>query len=90
MITEYGIGNGISLLIFAGIVGRLPVAFGQAATTITAEGITNIIVFAVLAVLVIAATVFVNEAVRRLRCIMRAGFAGIKYLVAIHPIYHFG
>ena len=66
MITEYGIGNGISLLIFAGIVGRLPVAFGQAATTITAEGITNIIVFAVLAILVIAATVYVNEAVRRI------------------------
>jgi preprotein translocase subunit SecY len=66
MITEYGIGNGISLLIFAGIVGRLPVALGQAATTITAEGITNIIIFAVLAVFVIAATVFVNEAVRRI------------------------
>lgn len=66
MITEYGIGNGISLLIFAGIVGRLPVAFGQAATTITAEGVTNIVIFAVLAVAVIAATVFVNEAVRRI------------------------
>src|SRR5690242_11854112 len=37
MITEYGIGNGISLLIFAGIVGRLPVSFGQAAATATAE-----------------------------------------------------
>lgn len=66
MITEYGIGNGISLLIFAGIVGRLPVALGQAATTVTAEGVTNIIIFAVIAVLVIAATVFVNEAVRRI------------------------
>jgi preprotein translocase subunit SecY len=66
MITEYGIGNGISLLIFAGIVGRLPVALGQAATTVTAEGVTNIIIFAVLAILVIAATVFVNEAVRRI------------------------
>lgn len=66
MITEYGIGNGISLLIFAGIVGRLPVAFGQAATTVTAEGITNIIIFAFIAILVIAATVFVNEAVRRI------------------------
>ena len=66
MITEYGIGNGISLLIFAGIVGRLPVALGQAATTVTAEGVTNMIIFAVLAVLVIAATVFVNEAVRRI------------------------
>ncbi len=66
MITEYGIGNGISLLIFAGIVGRLPVAFGQVATTATAEGITNIVMFGVLAIMVIAATVFVNEAVRRI------------------------
>ena len=66
MITEYGIGNGISLLIFAGIVGRLPVALGQAATTVTAEGVTNIIIFVALAILVIAAVVFVNEAVRRI------------------------
>ena len=29
LITEYGIGNGISLLIFAGIVGRMPVTLGQ-------------------------------------------------------------
>jgi len=66
LITEYGIGNGISLLIFAGIVGRLPVSLGQAATTVTAEGVTNIIIFAALAIAVIAATVFVNEAVRRI------------------------
>jgi len=32
LITEYGIGNGISLLIFAGIVGRLPVTFGKTIT----------------------------------------------------------
>jgi len=66
LITEYGIGNGISLLIFAGIVGRLPVTLGQTATTITSEYITNIIMFAILAIAVIAATVFVNEAVRRI------------------------
>lgn len=66
LITEYGIGNGISLLIFAGIVGRLPVALGQTATTITPESLTNIILFGVLAIVVIAATVFVNEAVRRI------------------------
>ncbi len=28
-ITERGIGNGISLIIFAGIVARMPVAIGQ-------------------------------------------------------------
>ncbi len=66
LITEYGIGNGISLLIFAGIVGRLPVAFGQTATTLTSEYLTNLVVFLVLAIAVIAATVYVNEAVRRI------------------------
>ncbi len=65
LITEYGIGNGISLLIFAGIVGRLPVVAGKTISSITPEAATNIAMFAVLAVLVIAATVFVNEAVRR-------------------------
>ncbi len=66
LITEYGIGNGISLLIFAGIVGRLPVVFGQTATTMTAEYMTNALTFGVLAIAVIGATVFVNEAVRRI------------------------
>src|SRR5260221_7158932 len=66
LLTEYGIGNGISLLIFAGIVGRLPVTLTQTATTITSETVTNAVLFAGLAVVVIAATVYVNEAVRRI------------------------
>ncbi len=33
LITEKGIGNGISFLIFAGIVGQLPVIFGQTLST---------------------------------------------------------
>ncbi len=66
LITEFGIGNGISLLIFAGIVGRLPVTLGQTITTITPETMMNVILFVGLSVLVIGATVFVNEAVRRI------------------------
>lgn len=66
LITEFGIGNGISLLIFAGIVGRLPVILGQTITTITPETIMNVILFVGLSILVIGATVFVNEAVRRI------------------------
>lgn len=65
LITEYGVGNGISLLIFAGIVGRLPVVFGQAVTTFSSESITNFILLGVIGLLVIAATVYINEAVRR-------------------------
>ena len=35
-ITQYGLGNGISFIIFAGIVGRLPVSFAQ--TSVTSYG----------------------------------------------------
>lgn len=65
LITEYGVGNGISLLIFAGIVGRMPVTFGKTLSVATAESATSFLIFIVLALLVIAATVFINEAVRR-------------------------
>ncbi len=66
LITEYGVGNGISLLIFAGIVGRMPVALFQTASVFRPEAITNTIIFAVMSLIVIAGTVFMNEAVRRI------------------------
>ncbi len=65
LITERGVGNGISLLIFAGIVGRLPVSFTQTASTLTTTSITNILVFSVMAIVVIASIVLINEAVRQ-------------------------
>lgn len=65
LISEFGIGNGISLLIFAGIVGRLPVVFGQTLSLVSQELVTNIGIFAVLSFLVIAGIVFINEAVRQ-------------------------
>lgn len=65
LITEYGVGNGISLLIFAGIVGRLPVVLWQAKTVITGENIIQFILFVILGIGVIAGIVMINEAVRR-------------------------
>ena len=65
LITERGVGNGISLLIFAGIVGRLPVAFTQTASTANTTSVVNFIVFAVMAIVVIASIVLINEAVRQ-------------------------
>lgn len=67
LITEKGIGNGISLLIFAGIVGRLPIAFGQTAVTVESNNFFNLIVFVFLAIIVIGSIVFVEEAVRKVR-----------------------
>src|SRR3990167_10065693 len=66
LISEFGLGNGISLLIFAGIVGRIPVILGRTLSTLNQEMVFNILAFIVIAVFVIAAVVFINEAVRRI------------------------
>lgn len=66
LISEFGLGNGISLLIFAGIVGRFPVIFGRTLSVVNQELIFNIIIFLVLSIFVIAAVVFINEAVRKI------------------------
>ncbi|MBI4091735.1 MAG: preprotein translocase subunit SecY [Candidatus Levybacteria bacterium] len=65
LISEQGIGNGISLLIFAGIVGRIPVITAQMISTLTQQDVLNLLIFALLGIVVIAAVVFVNESVRR-------------------------
>jgi len=67
LISEKGISNGISLLIFAGIVGRFPVSVGQTLATLEAQNFFNLLVFSLMAVLVIGAITVVNEAVRRIR-----------------------
>lgn len=66
LISEYGIGNGISMLIFAGIVGRFPVTLGQTAATFQAVTTFNLIVFAVMALAVVTLIVIVNESTRRI------------------------
>lgn len=57
-ITERGIGNGISILIFAGIVAGLPSAIGQTAEQ-ARQGDLSVIVLLLLAVIVFAVTYFV-------------------------------
>lgn len=66
LISEYGLGNGISLLILAGIVGRLPITVSKTAAIFSQEMFFSTIVFIVLALIVIAAVVFINEAVRKI------------------------
>ncbi len=66
LITEYGIGNGISLLIFAGIVGRLPIMATQTLATLDTMNPINLAVFAITGLVVIAGVVFMNEASRNI------------------------
>ncbi|HEX8965940.1 MAG TPA: preprotein translocase subunit SecY [Patescibacteria group bacterium] len=66
LVTERGVGNGVSLLIFAGIVGRLPVAFTQTASTSSNQNFMNVLIFAGLGIVVIASIVIINEATRQI------------------------
>ena len=66
LITERGIGNGISILIFAGIVVRAPVLFIQTVSTATAQNLSNILIFGLLGIVVITSIVIVNEATRQI------------------------
>jgi preprotein translocase subunit SecY len=64
LITEFGIGNGVSLIIFAGIISRLPAGISQALFSATSANIPAYLGFAVLALAVIYAVVMVADAER--------------------------
>ncbi|MEE2731025.1 MAG: preprotein translocase subunit SecY [Pseudomonadota bacterium] len=67
-VTERGIGNGISMIIFAGIVAGLPSAIGQALES-TRQGELNVAVLLILAVVAVAVVffvVFMERAQRRI------------------------
>jgi preprotein translocase subunit SecY len=63
LITERGIGNGISFIIFAGIVARVPQGL---AAYLSNPDIAGGIAFALLAILVVAAIVYIQEGQRRI------------------------
>lgn len=64
LVTEYGIGNGVSILIFAGIVATLPSTIGQLAFTFEASQLPLLVGFAVVAIGIIYAVIFMTEAER--------------------------
>jgi preprotein translocase subunit SecY len=66
LITEYGISNGISFLIFAGIVARLPVVLGQSTTVIASEDFLKVGIFLAVSLSIVGLIVFMNEATRQI------------------------
>jgi preprotein translocase subunit SecY len=64
LITQHGIGNGVSMIIFGGIVSRLPAQVGQAVVAGTNFG--AVAIFVVLGVLTVAAIVLIYEGQRRI------------------------
>ncbi|MFA9433524.1 MAG: preprotein translocase subunit SecY [Deltaproteobacteria bacterium] len=67
-ITERGIGNGISLIIFAGIVARMPAAIINTLRMWTADTISTfmILIIAVMMVVVVAVIIYVERGQRKI------------------------
>jgi len=64
LITEYGIGNGISMIIFAGIVAGLPQMIGQG--FLARENFFGLAMYVVIAIATITLIVIFTEAHRRI------------------------
>jgi len=66
IISEQGMGNGISLLIFAGIVAGMPINIFQTFVTFDTSKIPAYLSFVVLSVVIIAGVVLITEARRNI------------------------
>jgi preprotein translocase subunit SecY len=78
--SEKGIGNGISLIIFAGIVCRIPTAIGNTIRLVNAGQLSLFVIIFVLAVMfaVVAGIVFVERGQRRLPIHYAKRVVGLK------------
>ena len=66
LISEKGIGNGVSLLIFAGIVSSAPRSFYQIMATWDISKLPSYLLFLAIAVFIVAGVVFITEARRNI------------------------
>ncbi|PIV10057.1 MAG: preprotein translocase subunit SecY [Candidatus Portnoybacteria bacterium CG03_land_8_20_14_0_80_41_10] len=66
LISEKGIGNGVSLLIFAGIVSQVPQSIRDIVVTYNPAQIPSYLAFLVVALIIIAGVVVINEGRRNI------------------------
>ena len=66
LITERKVGNGLSIMIFAGIIAGLPNFIAQTAATYTSGNLVNIILFIVLAIITVVGVVVITEGQRNI------------------------
>src|SRR3989338_1518579 len=64
LLTEKGIGNGISFLIFAGIVAQIPNSISQLLFTYDQSQIFTLIAYVIIGIILVASVVFITEAER--------------------------
>ncbi len=80
LITEFGVGNGVSLIIFAGIVSRIPSGLSQFALSFDASQIPAYLGFAAAAAVIVAGVVFITEAERPIPVTYARRVRGMKVM----------
>lgn len=83
LISEYGVGNGVSLIIFAGIVSSLPGTIAQLVFAFDIAQLPMYIGFAAVAALIIAGVVFITEAERPIPVTYARRVRGMKVMGGI-------
>ena len=83
LITEFGVGNGVSLIIFAGIVSRIPSDFTKAIFSFDISQLPAYIAFLAAAVAITAGVVFITEAERPVPVTYARRVRGTKVLGGI-------
>ncbi len=67
LVSEYGLGNGISMILLGGIVSQFPLAIAQSFATTSTAQLTSTLSFSVIGLTIIGVVVFMNEAVRKVK-----------------------
>ena len=80
LITEFGVGNGVSLLIFAGIVAAIPSSISQFIFSFDISQLPAYIGFAVVAIVITAGVVYVTEAERPIPVTYARRVRGMKVM----------
>ncbi|MFA5987227.1 MAG: preprotein translocase subunit SecY [Candidatus Paceibacterota bacterium] len=78
LMTEYGIGNGVSLIIFAGIVSRIPTDISRLFYTFDISQIPLYLAFLAVAVIIIGGVVVITEAERPIPITYAKRIRGMK------------
>lgn len=67
LISEYGFKNGVSILIFTGIVARLPITFGQSLSVVQSQDLIKVGIFLGIASIIVGLIIFISDAARQIQ-----------------------
>lgn len=85
-ITEYGVGNGTSLIIFTGIAASMPGTISQLYATFDTTNIPLYLAVLILGLIIIALVVFVNEAERKVAINYARAYGTVQQLDTYLPL----